>query len=209
MSSRALRKAQREREEQEQLDKLQQQQEEEEEESEEEYVPVTTKKSAFAMLGDEDNDDNEDEDDDNQSPEDEGGVAVDEEPVVEAAPTKAPSKKKKKKKAKGKSGGVTPGTPAQQGSGHGRKDEGMDEIDAALKQLSASGKSLGNTTAGSNDAVRARSFSQSTHTTCTRRMKCDVCSAALRWKEVTTTSKVRQVVQEATEDSKEEDSRLV
>jgi hypothetical protein len=157
MSSRALRKAQREREEQEQLDKLQQQQEEEEEESEEEYVPVTTKKSAFAMLGDEDNDDNEDEDDDNQSPEDEGGVAVDEEPVVEAAPTKAPSKKKKKKKAKGKSGGVTPGTPAQQGSGHGRKDEGMDEIDAALKQLSASGKSLGNTTAGSNDAVNESS----------------------------------------------------
>jgi hypothetical protein len=147
MSSRALRKAQREREEQEQLEKLQQ---EEEEESEEEHVPAPAKKSAFAMLGDED----EDEDDD-QEPEDEGGVAVDEEPVVEAAPTKAPSKKKKKKKAKGKSGGVTPGTPAQQSSG--QKDEPMDEIDAALKQLSASGKSSGNTAAGTNEAVNESS----------------------------------------------------
>jgi hypothetical protein len=154
MSSRALRKAQREREEQEQLEKLQQQQEEEEE-SEEEYAPVAAKKSAFAMLGDEENND-EDEDEDIQSPEDEGGVAVDEEPVVEAAPAKAPSKKKKKKKAKGKSGGVTPGTPAQQG-GSGQKDEAVDEIDAALKQLSASGKSAGDTAAGSNAAVNESS----------------------------------------------------
>lgn len=149
MSSRALRKAQREREEQEQLQKLQQQ---EEEESEEEYVPVPAKKSAFAMLGEEEDNDDED-DEDNQ---DEGGVAVDEEPVVEAAPVKAPSKKKKKKKkAKGKSGGGTPGTPAQQGSA--QKDDDVDEIDAALKQLSASGKPAGNTTAGSNDAVNESS----------------------------------------------------
>lgn len=148
MSSRALRKAQREREEQEQLQKLQQQ---EEEESEEEYVPAPAKKSAFAMLGEEEDNDDED-DEDNQ---DEGGVAVDEEPVVEAAPIKAPSKKKKKKKAKGKSGGGTPGTPAQQGSG--QKDDDVDEIDAALKQLSASGKSAGHTTAGSNEAVNESS----------------------------------------------------
>jgi hypothetical protein len=147
MSSRALRKAQREREEQEQLEKLQQ---EEEEEEEDDYVPAPAKKSAFAMLGEE-----EDDEDDDQEPEDEGGVAVDEEPVVEAAPTKAPSKKKKKKKAKGKSGGVTPGTPAQQSSG--QKDEPMDEIDAALKQLSASGKSSGNTAAGTNEAVNESS----------------------------------------------------
>ena len=53
-----------------------------------------------------------------------------------------------KKKAKGKSGGATPGTPAA-----GQKDEPMDEIDAALKQLSAPGKSSGHTTAGMNDAV--------------------------------------------------------
>jgi hypothetical protein len=154
MSSRALRKAQREREEQEQLEKLQQQ-EEEEEESEEEDAPVPVKKSAFAML--EEVDDDDDDDDGNQEPEDEGGVAVVEEPVVEALPTKAPSKKKKKKKGKGKgnSGGVTPGTPAQQGSG--QKDEGMDEIDTALKQLSASGKSLWNTAAGSDDAVNESS----------------------------------------------------
>ena len=149
MSSRALRKAQREREEQEQLDKLQQQEEEEEEDDE--PLPAPAKKSAFAMLAEEDEAENED---DGQEPEEEGGVAIDEEPV-EAAPAKAPSKKKKKKKAKGKSGGGTPSTPAQQGSG--QKDEPMDEIDAALKQLSASGKAAGDTAAGVNDAINESS----------------------------------------------------
>lgn len=148
MSSRALRKAQREREEQEQLQKLQQ---EEEESEEEQYVPAPAKKSAFEMLGEAEG---EDEDDDDQEPEEEGGVAVDAEPV-QTAPTKAPSKKKKKKKAKGKSGGATPGTPAQQSSK--QKEEPVDEIDAALKQLSASGKSSGNTTAGVNEAVNESS----------------------------------------------------
>ena len=149
MSSRALRKAQREREEQEQLEKLQQQEEEEEEDDE--PIPAPAKKSAFAMLAEQDE---AEDDDENQEPEEDGGVAIDDEPV-EAAPTKAPSKKKKKKKAKGKSGGGTPGTPAQQGSG--QKDEPMDEIDAALKQLSASGKSAGGTAAGVNDAINESS----------------------------------------------------
>jgi hypothetical protein len=143
MSSRALRKAQREREEQEQLEKLQQQEEEDDE-----PLPAPAKKSAFAMLAEEAE---AEDDDDDQEPEEDGGVAIDEEPV-QAAPTKAPSKKKKKKKAKGKSGG---GTPAQQISG--QKDEPMDEIDAALKQLSASGKSVGSTAAGVNDAVNESS----------------------------------------------------
>jgi hypothetical protein len=149
MSSRALRKAQREREEQEQLDKLQQQEEEEEEDDE--PIPAPAKKSAFAMLAEEDG---AEDDDESQEPEEDGGVAIDDEPV-EAAPTKAPSKKKKKKKAKGKSGGGTPGTPAQQGSA--QKYEPMDEIDAALKQLSASGKSAGSTAAGANDAINESS----------------------------------------------------
>jgi hypothetical protein len=149
MSSRALRKAQREREEQEQLERLQQQ--EEEEEDDDDPLPAPAKKSAFAMLAEEDEAEDEDE---SQEPEEEGGVAIGEEPV-EAAPIKAPSKKKKKKKSKGKSGGGTPGTPAQQGSG--QKDEPMDEIDAALKQLSASGKSAGNTAAGANDAINEAS----------------------------------------------------
>jgi hypothetical protein len=143
MSSRALRKAQREREEQEQLEKLQQQEEEDDE-----PLPAPAKKSAFAMLAEEAE---AEDDDDDQEPEEDGGVAIDEQPV-QAAPTKAPSKKKEKKKAKGKSGG---GTPAQQISG--QKDEPMDEIDAALKQLSASGKSVGSTAAGVNDAVNESS----------------------------------------------------
>lgn len=148
MSSRALRKAQREREEQEQLEKLQQQ--EEEDDDEEEYVAAPTKKSAFAMLGEE----NEDDDDGAEEPEDEGGVAIAEEPE-QATPAKAPSKKKKKKKAKGKSGGATPGTPAQQTSG--QKEEPMDEIDAALKQLSTSGNGAGNTAGGVNEATNEAS----------------------------------------------------
>jgi hypothetical protein len=149
MSSRALRKAQREREEQEQLEKLQQQEEEEEEDDE--PIPAPTKKSAFAMLAEEDG---AEDDDESQEPEEDGGVAIDDEPV-EAAPSKAPSKKKKKKKAKGKSSGGIPGTPAQQGSA--QKDEPMDEIDAALKQLSASEKSAGSTAAGVNDAINESS----------------------------------------------------
>jgi len=147
MSSRALRKAQREREELEQLEKLQQQEHEDEEDDE--PLPAPTKKSAFAMLAEQDEDE-----DESQEPDEEGGVAIDEEPS-EATPAKAPSKKKKKKKAKGKSGAGTPGTPAQQASA--QKDEPMDEIDAALKQLSASGKTAGNTAAGVNDAVNESS----------------------------------------------------
>lgn len=150
MSSRALRKAQREREEQEQLEKLQQQEEEDEDE-EDEPTPAPTKKSAFAMLGEQEDDDDDDED---QEPEDEGGVAV--ELPVHAPPTKAPSKKKKKnKKAKGKSGAGTPGTPASKNTA--QKEEPMDEIDAALKQLSTSGSAPGNTAAGSNAAINEAS----------------------------------------------------
>lgn len=151
MSSRALRKAQREREEQQQLEKLQQQEEEEDEE-EDEPVAAPAKKSIFEMLGQEEQDD--DDEDETQEPEDDGGVAVDEEPI-QAAPTKAPSKKKKKKKAKGKSGGATPGTPAKQGTE--KSEEPMDEIDAALKQLSTSGNAAGQTTAGTNEAVNESS----------------------------------------------------
>lgn len=149
MSSRALRKAQREREEQEQLEKLQQQEEEDEDE-EEEPIPAPAKKSAFAMLGEENDDE---EDDEDQGPEDEGGVAVDE--PARAPPTKAPSKKKKKnKKSKNKSGGGTPGTPANKTAA---QQEPMDEIDAALKQLSTSGSTPGNTSVGVNEATNEAS----------------------------------------------------
>ncbi|TKA48433.1 hypothetical protein B0A54_00568 [Friedmanniomyces endolithicus] len=139
MSSRALRKAQREREEQEQLQRLQQDEAEEEEKDGEDDAPaVSTKASAFAML---DEDDEEAEDDD-------GGAALDatEEPTATTAavPQKS-AKKKRKKKGKGKvgQGQVDP------------QDDGLDEIDKALKQLATNGASApsGTTSAGVNEAA--------------------------------------------------------
>ncbi|KAK4549935.1 hypothetical protein LTR36_005236 [Oleoguttula mirabilis] len=136
MSSRALRKAQREREEQDRLQNLQQQQVEEDED-EDDAPPQAVKKSAFAMLGEEEDDEDED-----------GGAALDNEEKDEPSekPSQAalpkPSAKKKKKKNKGKGGG----TPAQNMP---EKDE-LDEIDKALRQLAMSGNAgqAGSTAAG-------------------------------------------------------------
>ncbi|RMY03384.1 hypothetical protein D0868_07487 [Hortaea werneckii] len=129
MSSRALRKAQREREEQDRLEKLKQEAAELEEEEDDDQAPAPAAKSAFAML-------QEDED------EDDGGAALDEDDDQheDAASSIPPSsattggsksknnKKKKKKKAKATAEEGLPGV-----------DDDMDEIDQALKQLSANG----------------------------------------------------------------------
>ncbi|KAK5171460.1 uncharacterized protein LTR77_004605 [Saxophila tyrrhenica] len=122
MSSRALRKAQREREEQEQSAKLQG---EEEQQSEDEGVSAQpAKKSAFAMLAEEEVA----EDEDGGAGQDEADEASDH-AVAESIP-KAPSKKKKKKKKdKGSAG-----TPVAKSG-----DEQLDDIDRALKQLSMNG----------------------------------------------------------------------
>ncbi|KAJ4987233.1 Ribosome quality control complex subunit 1 [Stagonosporopsis vannaccii] len=124
MSSRALRRAQKEQEEkelQEKLAKLEQ----EDEESEDEVAPKPqAKPSLFAMLGDaggdDDDEDGEDEEEQNQPPA---------RPVVESTPASNPSKKSKKKKKKGKnkSKTATPQTDAA--------DSGLDEIDQALLAL--------------------------------------------------------------------------
>lgn len=142
MSSRALRKAQREREEEERLQKLQQQEDEEADDAGEEGIQPA-KKSAFAMLGEEDDDEDEN-----------GGAAVDvnqddtvsEAPAATSAPKPSSKKKKKKKKAKG--GG---GTPARDVA----EAEDMDEIDKALKQLSTHGNAAqaGSTAAGVDVSV--------------------------------------------------------
>ncbi|GAB1744014.1 hypothetical protein NU219Hw_g1053t1 [Hortaea werneckii] len=142
MSSRALRKAQREREEQDRLEKLTQEAAElEEEEDDDDQAPAPAAKSAFAML-------QEDEDDDD------GGAALDEEDDQheDAAASSIPpssattggsksknNKKKKKKKAKTTAEEGLPGV-----------DDDMDEIDQALKQLSANGHAdqTGTTNAG-------------------------------------------------------------
>lgn len=142
MSSRALRKAQREKEEQERLKQLEDEAhalEEEDEEDEEDVAPQpAVRKSAFAMLEEEAGDEDEPEE------EEEDGAAAEEMPVATTAP-KSTSSKKKKKKKKGK--GAANGSVEQ--------SDGLDEIDAALKQLSTNGKASqsATTTAGSNETV--------------------------------------------------------
>ncbi|KAK5689000.1 hypothetical protein LTS10_000980 [Elasticomyces elasticus] len=139
MSSRALRKAQREREEQERLQKLQQEAEDlEQEEEEEEHVPVVSAKaSAFAML----------EADEDEAEENDGDAQIEDDDTEEhtspvaTAPTKPSAKKKKKKKAKAKA------EPPP---------DDLDEIDKALKQLSSTNTSsqiAGTTAAGVNETV--------------------------------------------------------
>ncbi|CAK4033880.1 Ribosome quality control complex subunit 1 [Lecanosticta acicola] len=121
MSSRALRKAQREKEEQERLKQLQEDARAlEGDESEEELSLRSAKKSAFAML-------QEQEDGDVEEPADEDHSTPNEEPLEPAAPKASSKKKKKKKKAKAAT------TEAVE------KTEELDEIDAALKQLSTNG----------------------------------------------------------------------
>ncbi|KAF4985260.1 hypothetical protein FDECE_16693 [Fusarium decemcellulare] len=120
MSSRQLRKLQKQRE----LEQVQRLAEQEPEESDEEPAPVTAKPRAslFAALGGEDEDEAQDEDEDDQ----EEQSAKD--PVNEAQPpsTTGKSKKKKKKKKKAKAVTATPDT---------HDDEDEDEIDKAIKEL--------------------------------------------------------------------------
>lgn len=130
MSSRALRRAQKEQEERELQEKLAQL-EQSADESEEEVAPKPhAKPSLFAMLGDagDDEDEDEDEDDDDEEPAPK--------PVIQEAPPSNPSKKSKKKKKKGKNKSKT-ATPQKDAT-----DSGLDEIDQALLALkvTSSGK---------------------------------------------------------------------
>jgi hypothetical protein len=138
MSSRALRRAQREQEERELEQKLaQQEQEEEEDEESDDQVapPQTAKPSLFAMLGDDGGDDDNDSDDDDTDDQPEPVPAK----KADSPPPK-PSKKskKKKKKAKAKSETATPDKTSTPKS----TNSGLDEIDQALLALNitASGK---------------------------------------------------------------------
>lgn len=133
MSSRALRKAQREREEQ---DKLMQLEQSEDAESDNE-APAPSKKSAFAMLETEEaEDDVEDEGDEEES----GGIQVESEQTSAPIP-KTSGKKKKKKRKKAK---------ADQDQTETENEVQLDEIDQALKQLSTNGhaSTTGTTAAG-------------------------------------------------------------
>ncbi|KAF2840661.1 DUF654-domain-containing protein [Patellaria atrata CBS 101060] len=122
MSSRALRKAQRELEEQRKLQELQAQ----EEESEEEGSTMPQKKSLFAMLKDaeEDKEDHEPDEEEEDTP------------VPETQHIKSTSAKRKKKKSK-KVKVPEPVQAQQPKAGTSKKDESKeDEIDRALKALS-------------------------------------------------------------------------
>ncbi|KAF2718203.1 DUF654-domain-containing protein [Polychaeton citri CBS 116435] len=137
MSSRALRKAQREREEQERL----RQSEDAASEEEDARATISVKNSAFAMLGEqEDEDEPVEEDEAEQDNVTAAAAAIAE--SAEANTSKPPSKKKKKKK-KVK---TTPSASQLE-----EKEEDIDEIDKALKELSANGGSTSGETAGGQD----------------------------------------------------------
>lgn len=146
MSSRALRRAQKELEEKQLQEKLAQQEEQDEDESEEEVAPKpSAKPSLFALLGDGgDGDEDEDEDGADQETESMNG-RNDAEAVTTPAPKTAKKNKKKKKKgkAKGKSEDVQKDTTAARGS------SGLDEIDQALLALNLSSKNQADGTSDS------------------------------------------------------------
>jgi hypothetical protein len=144
MSSRALRRAQRELEEKQIQEKLaQEEQEDEQDDSEEEVVPKSKPKpSLFAMLGD-DGDEEEEDGDAEQDPEPET------KPDVDAAP-QSKSKKSKKKKKKGKSKAAA---PESANAGSDNASFGLDEIDQALLALDLSANGQTNEDNNQNSAA--------------------------------------------------------
>ncbi|KAF2809285.1 DUF654-domain-containing protein [Mytilinidion resinicola] len=138
MSSRALRKAQRELEEKQQLEKLSHP--ESDESDDEPIVAPSNKASMFAMLG---------EDDDNEEKDsDEGEKGSDEEPVVEApAPQQRTTKAAKRKKKKNKRGKEPVPQKKTKDSSNSQQ---LDEIDRALLALSLSSHSGGD---GASDTL--------------------------------------------------------
>ncbi|KAF1986606.1 DUF654-domain-containing protein [Aulographum hederae CBS 113979] len=127
MSSRALRKVQREREEQKRLQKAQEEQQDEEEESDDEASSApAVHKGLFAMLNEDDEEDEEDDDEPQETP-----LRAD--PVPEApASNKVGAKKKKKKKKKAK---AEPEATTQSGPHSTATSSQLDEIDLALQAL--------------------------------------------------------------------------
>jgi len=126
MSSRALRKVQKQREEQERF------QQQEESDEEEELTTLPIKKSMFTLLGEEQEDD--------ESDNDGGGVALEGHATTDLVSSsmstaKAPSKKKKNRKKRKQKTKSDRGSAPDVTNG---KD--LDEIDKALRQLLADGK---------------------------------------------------------------------
>lgn len=135
MSSRQLRKLQKQRE----LEKAQELNAQDLEESSEDEAPVVAKPrvSLFAALG---GDEDEDQDEEEQEPEPEPMKA----PVSEVAQPESTSKSKKKKKKKKK------GKAAPVAEVNDEKDDVEDEIDKAIKELNISTKSAADTSGSSS-----------------------------------------------------------
>lgn len=135
MSTRALRRAQRELEEKQLQQNLAQQEDQDEEESDDDVAPKqNAKPSLFAMLGDAGDDDEDTEPDVESQVDPSGGDddGVQVEPAAAPKPSKKSKKKKKKAKAKGKAADTTnTSTPTKTASG-------LDEIDQALLALNVS-----------------------------------------------------------------------
>jgi len=153
MSSRALRRAQRELEEKQIAEKLAQEEQEAGEESEEEEVASKpkAKPSLFAMLGDGGDDQTEDEDEDveQEQPESETNAGV------EAAPAPSKSKKSKKKKKKGKSKST-----ATDAASTTKVSSGLDEIDQALMALDLTSKGQTETNADQQTSAVSEEMKQ-------------------------------------------------
>ena len=134
MSSRALRKLQREEAEKRQLQALEQ---EAEEESEENEISQPKPLNAFDMLNS--NDDDEAHEDDSMVPDEDDHQASDLDSKLSDRPLSAAAKPKRSKKKKGKKKGKTSDSIPTHTSAAGEASVGMDEIDLALKSLSTQG----------------------------------------------------------------------
>jgi hypothetical protein len=151
MSSRALRRAQRELEEKQIQEKLAQD-DQDEEESETEAAPKTkAKPSLFAMLGDGGNQDEDDEEE--GTDQDVAPKAENSDGSAEAEPTPAlkPSKKSKKKKKKARAKGKAADADRSSASAAGKSD--LDEIDQALLALNLAMNGQTGTGSDQQDAV--------------------------------------------------------
>lgn len=138
MSSRALRRAQKELEAKQLEEKKQAQQDEDDEESEEEVAhrKAPAKPSLFALLGD--GGDDEDEDEEDEDVEEDGHSEI--KPSLtksenEVASSTKSSKKSKKKKRKGKGKGKAANAKDESASASANALSGLDEIDQALLAL--------------------------------------------------------------------------
>ncbi len=131
MSSRQIRRAERELAEKQLQEKLKQEQDDEEDSEEEIVSKPAAKPNLFAMLGNDDGNDEDEEDDPDENPDEEAKVEI------EGTQSKEPSSKssKRSKKKKGKKKAKTKPANIQDTSVSSKMASDLDEIDRALLAL--------------------------------------------------------------------------